>query len=77
MKGISEKGPELVSTLMAVCPITSQMLMSVKKEMMQHSWKITFIILDYFYEIKKGLLKKHLVLAFDLSCLYSCIKYRL
>lgn len=31
MKGISEKGPELVSTLMAVCPITSQMLMSVKR----------------------------------------------
>lgn len=31
MKGISEKGPELVSTLMAVCPITSQMLKSVKR----------------------------------------------
>lgn len=77
VKGISKKGPELVNTLMAVCPITSQMLKVLKEEMMQHSWKTTFIILDYFYEIKKGLLKKHLVLAFDLSRLYSCIKYRL
>lgn len=31
MKGISEKGPELGSTLMPVYPITSQMLMSVKR----------------------------------------------
>lgn len=76
MKGISEKGPELGSTLMAVYPITSQMLMSVKRRDDAAQLKKTFIILDYFYEMKKGLLKKHLVLALDLSCLYSCIKYR-
>lgn len=75
MKGISEKGPELVSTLMAVCPITSQMLKSVKRRDDAAQLKNNFYYI--IYEIKKGLLKKHLVLAFDLSCLYSCIKYRL